>query len=428
MNIYKLLLLPLLIMNSTAFAKCDSYQHLFLIHGIGSSPDTFGKMGETLERHFDCKKTHSYAYATEHPKLSIHDFSKGLNDFINQQQISKNDTVGFIMHSQGGLIGLDWLYQAFHKKSGYRNNRLSQFTHYISASTPFWGSDFSSLGDNFFYSLDGIDQDMIPMGEVQLKDMKYGSQKSLDRLRFINGDDQGFKNFLEEKIKVLNIKASLPRPSKELIDDIAAIFEGDLVVNVPSMEMNVNYFKEEAEDYSSDLVKIERNETLNLKTAYVTGAHTSGTPVPAVVKVPWYCRWKSICSHEGYEAIYRFLSDGSVYQVDSIKNNIRSFEIHVRVKLPKGFEENEDVELSILDEDNEEVVISYYRNDRSDYTPLRFNEDGEVAYFLVKGIVRDSSDPRVEFQITHPQMKTRFYSAPVSKGKVTQLETFLMSK
>ncbi len=420
------IILSLCVISLITNAECKSIEHIFLIHGVGGSPSSFSKMDINLRKHLRCVDTYYFSYETENSRLKVKDFSKSLERFIQSKNISAKDQISFIMHSQGGLVGLDWLYRSFKEFESYKESKISQFKNYITLSTPFWGSDFSSLGDSVLYSNDLVRNTVLPLGQEQLIDMKYGSETSLKRLESLTEDDNvSFVNFLKS-IRVLNVKATVHVPDTSAIDRVSAILEGDLIVNIPSMELGFNYYKEEEiNEYTTNMKSIVLGNILSSSVSHVRGAHTSGAMVPGVASVPWFCRFERFCYHEGYKAVLSFLRGQEPYTNPELDEELKSFELHVRVEIPTLENAEEDLTLEILSEEDPSLTVSYYRNDRTTYSPLRFNKEGKIAFFIVKGVVHNETSANLEIRISHPDVKSRSYKLSPSKRRVNHLMTSL---
>jgi uncharacterized alpha/beta hydrolase family protein len=86
-------------------------QKYILIHGIGGANSSFGYMKESLDRQYPCSKVYYFSYETQNSSLTTIDFSKQLDKFLETLPVPthKIKDLNFIMHSQGGIVGLNWL-------------------------------------------------------------------------------------------------------------------------------------------------------------------------------------------------------------------------------------------------------------------------------------------------------------------------------
>ncbi len=116
---------------------------------------------------------HFFMYETGKGKKQIYDFAKDLNQFVKAElfadgkKLSSADKVSVIGYSQGGLVGLVWVFlnlregdpemdpQNALKADGFVYKKLisNQLRNYISLATPFWGSAVAAMA---------LDQQSLP--------------------------------------------------------------------------------------------------------------------------------------------------------------------------------------------------------------------------------------------------------------------------
>lgn len=145
---FSLSLLCLLVSNSWA----QSPKHyVFLVHGIGAGPSTFGQMSEALKKealgfdpHTDWQFV-SFSYQTGSSSKDVMIFAQELSEFIAKKfesagGLNSEDRFSLVMHSQGGLIGLNFLLKSFMNDERFHPELKSHLDAFVTMGTPYWGA------------------------------------------------------------------------------------------------------------------------------------------------------------------------------------------------------------------------------------------------------------------------------------------------
>jgi len=428
----KLILIGLLLFNMTSvFASDDcrgEFQHNVLIHGIGGSETSFGVMDEVLEKYIPCSKSHYFVYDTKDSRLTILDFAKRLAVFLQGIGKTQDKDLNLIMHSQGGLVGLTYLYNSYKELKGFDATNLPRINNFISLSTPFWGSDFALIGKFFFFGLNFKKNFLSPFGKAQLRDMKYGSKFLEDQTSYLfSQDNRTFLNFLAREINVLNISGMGPYSRSYLKRIGSQFFEGDLVVNIPSMTINTLNASANSLDYSEGVTQfLETIPSSPAQQAYVIGTHMNvyyGTIGYGIVDIPKSCLDLANCKHPGFNTLYDFLTTGEVRTNTSIERMIKGFELHISVDFPKEISDLKDARIVIMKKKKKDVSLSHYRFKKKKQRAIRINNKEKRGHYLIKGSLRSQSPTTsIELEIRHPEIVTRRVVLQVEKGKATFLK------
>ncbi len=414
--------------NSSTPKDCQLNETFILIHGIGGSQRSFWKMKESIEAKYPCSKAIEFSYETRNSKKTTLDFAKKLDKLISNTKQTKPKDINLVMHSQGGLVGLNWMLNSFKKQKGFHKSNLLRLNRYISMSTPFWGSDYALMGKTVFYSLGVEDNIVSPFGKKQLHYMKYGSSFYMNMIDYLTSEESDdFKHFLKNDIQMLNIIGAVPLPKILADSKFAQFYEGDMVVNVPSMKINFNYAQTQNKSYSPHNIEIALAEPINFASeSYAHGAHLKMLPnAPGIVFVPSSCIKFEECEHRPFLNLINYVETQNVDSNEEIHESIRGFDLHVIVDLPKGLEDLEDdLEIVALDSKDESISLSRYLFRHTEQEPLQIIDNR--AYFVFKGsIMTDAIDDTVhfDFKIKHPQIKSRIIRTYVQKGRITFLKT-----
>jgi pimeloyl-ACP methyl ester carboxylesterase len=408
--------------------ECPSgTQNNILIHGIGGSQSSFGSMNTVLDKNMPCSKSYFFEYDTKNSRLNNLDFANSLNLFLNKIKTTKEKDLNFIMHSQGGLVGLTFLLESYNKSPGFNRNykRINKF---VSMSTPFWGSDFAMMGQKVFFNLDFQDNDISPFGKGQLRDMEYGSQFLKNQIKKVfQKNSKGFLDFLKEQIKILNISAMAPFSKRFLKYFGSQFFEGDMIVNIPSMTLNtlnandlsINY----TEGTSKELATIQNKVSSQ---AYVSGTHMDvyyGTLGYGVVDVPEECIELKECDHPGLKTLFAYLTKDEVLESKRIKKAVRGFDLHVQIKFPAGSKGLDESYIRISERNKQEIDVGHYRLNVDNFEPITINTNDSSAYYLVKGNLWGANElADIEFEVHHEGSVTRTVKVKVQKGRATFVE------
>ncbi|MBC76520.1 MAG: hypothetical protein CME64_10950 [Halobacteriovoraceae bacterium] len=402
-------------------SSCEGTHKYILIHGIGGSASSFKDMKGALEAQESCSEAYHFNYKTKDSSLIVNDFSKELNQFIKDLPNSKNKKdITLIMHSQGGLVGLNWLIQAHKNSEGFDKDQVERIKNYISLSTPFLGSDFAMMGESVFFSL-GLDSNIIsPFGKRQLHNMKYGSSFYQGLIEFFTSKEGlKFQEFVRKNIKVLNISAMAPYKDYVFTKHVSQFFEGDLVVNTPSMKLNFLYAN------WTDQKEAKHKRFSLGEFAHSYGTHMEAGPGDGIAEVPSECKEISKCDHEGYLSMRQFLDQDQPINDESIGSNIRGFDLHIIATFPEELKSLDEAEVTMQLSEN--ISLSNYRLKGASQTPV--NIIGNKAYFIIKGtIVSDRIQENATLVLDHPDLQETTTKVTVEKGTATFIKADFSNK
>ena len=410
-------ILSVTIFNSQACEKTT--EHFVLIHGIAGLDSHFGSLEKTLEAKIKCAQAHHFSYKTSNSSLSVTDFANEVGEFIKSlPKGTKKKDLNLIGHSQGGLISLEWILL------NYENDPVvKRLNRYITLSTPFWGSDFANLGNAILYPF-GAQRNLIsPAGRVQLVDMKYGSFKSFVTLnRLIKA-----RSFISENIQVLNIAAMAPFSLNWLENRESNLFEGDLIVNIPSMKLDSIFAIDHSFNYDEDeIIKSKIMKTNIAKEVHTRGMHIDfilgdGEDFHGVADTPKSCIKSEVCSNPSIDALLKFVKGETPKGNIEISNSVKSFELKVHVQVPFGYE-TDDITVSVLNETDQIKIREAVFGDESE--PIS-KDIGGGTVMLRGSIMQKNKDIDLILEIKHPYLKTKKVSVRISKGLTTFLNTGL---
>jgi hypothetical protein len=433
MNKLILLIMTLVCVCPSAFSatsECDTMgtDHFILVHGIGGSKESFAYMKDVIAKDIKCSVVHEYSYETENNILTTVDFAKGLDRFVTNLAQTKEKDINIIAHSQGGIVSLLWMVNSIQGNEGFTKNLARRMDSYNTLSTPFWGSDFALMGDYTFFSLGLEDNSISPFGKTQLEHMKYGSsyvQYMMSEL--VRPENEMVRDFFKNDLRVFNIMATLPKLSAYSNFIGAQFFEGDAIVNVPSMTLDFNYVEKMNSEYSRSVSQLRVKEFRVSNKSYVIGSHLALAPmVQAVAEVPAECLVQSECTHIPYLNFKEFYLNSIVQTDDGIKKNLQGFELHIIVDLPEKYNSSLPVEMRVLESDG--ISMSYYLLGDVEQAPLSIINN--KAYFLFKGSVMDpvNSKGRIELSIQGVEFNPRSFAISVDKGITTFVQTSISKK
>lgn len=408
----------------------DQHDYFILIHGIGGEIESFGQMKNAIENQIECSVVHEYAYATKKSSLTTTDFAKGLDKLVSAIPPSKNKNVNIISHSQGGIISLIWMVNSLKGTAGFTKDLAKRLDSFTTLSTPFWGSDFALMGEHIFFGLGLKENTISPFGKTQLNSMKYGSLYYRSMIKTLtNPTNQHIRDFLKNDLRILNIKAVLPKTPYITNYIGAQFFEGDLVVNTPSMSLSFNHGLIKSKSYTSKEVIVEPRHYNLSQNSYTSGTHMAAIPfVYAVAEVPEECITSVECQHPGFTNLKDFFTKDVVNTNQEITVNIQGFELHVVVELPASYTCDDTSDMKITIHPNDDISMSYYLFDHDDQEPISMFDN--KAYFLLKGsiISEDIATALLSIKLKVPNTKERSFSIRVEKGMTTFFETNLIKK
>lgn len=443
-----IVLVFLFLFSSLTYAQAP--KHLaFLIHGIGATPSTFGQMqkglmeeAKVLDPYTDWQVI-NFSYDTGSSTKDVMIFSKELADFIalkfsESGGIGPDDKFSLIMHSQGGLIGLNFLLQAFKGDKAYHPELQNHLDAFITLGTPYWGAKIAIFANRmmpFFSYL------RIPLsdkfGEEELKDMELASDFSaVMRETLIDKNNSEILKKMKAQGRFL-IFSGVTERLNLLAPFVTGKnrYEDDTAVPIPSSRLDFFYYIDSAEKHTDFVSALDFKET-NLvdpnNYIVVNAFHVSPFPqkvkFPGIAKVPERCAGINYedCDHPTYRPLIKHLFKQP--QDPSFVRDLTSFAIDVKLNV-KG--------IAI---DRKNVMISFKAlttglkigKDIELYNKVgRWNENGDYRLYhtgYIDSKRTSSTLGRVEMIISGPGLKDRTVIIPVRTTMSTFVELDLEQK
>lgn len=343
---------------STAWAQNPKH-YVFLIHGIGATPKTFGPMKEALAREAKGFDQHtdwqfeSFAYDTGNDTKNVVDFSIELGDFIAKKfsdngGLNPKDKFSLIMHSQGGLIGLNLLLNSYKGNVKYHPELKHHIDAFISLGTPYWGAKIAIFASRMMPVLNFL---KLPLankwGEEELTDMELASDFSASlREEFISPLNQSIIEEIKHDGRFLAFSGI-----NEGLNFLSVLssgknrYEDDTAVPIPSSRMDFIYYSDSdhPKDYVSDSDFSQTNVIDPENYVVVNAFHSSPFPqkasMPGIAKLPDRCADISYrdCDHPTYPLLVQHLFN--IQRSPAFIRDLTSFAIDLKLKF-KGLAVN----------------------------------------------------------------------------------------
>jgi len=261
---------------------------VFLLHGINGGKETFGNLGSLLEAQFNRNgkkriQVEALGYETGKEGKTAFDFTSEIYtkviDYYVEKNLSASAPYSFIMHSQGGRVGIRYVFECLKEKKTTLAFKIKDkkapidrycrylkgnspmerspknFVHFLTLGTPFWGSAKASgvMGSGLlkFFS------ELLGFGLAELKEMAYGSAASTKfrklMLNFEEVESDGLKtkkwvNPLPKGIQVHNIAGDISGRVRKfsgftatVYDLLRGLLQFDLAVGVSSARFDFIY-------------------------------------------------------------------------------------------------------------------------------------------------------------------------------------------
>lgn len=313
---------------ANAWAQAPKH-YVFLVHGIGATPKTFGPMEEALSREaagFNQQidwKFSSFTYETGNDTKNVVTFAKELGDFIATKfkengGLYPGDKYSLIMHSQGGLIGLNFLLNSFKENPDFHPELKLHLDAFISLGTPYWGAKIAIFANRMMPILSYL---KIPLsdkwGAEELTDMELGSDFGAQmRFELMSPSNRGVIQAIKQKARFLVFSGVTER-----LNFLAPLasgkgrYEDDTAVPIPSSRMDFIYYSD-LDNYHEEVQASDFNQTLLVEPEnyiVVNAFHSSPFPqnkdAPGIAKLPERCRFISYvdCNHPTYPMLVEHL-------------------------------------------------------------------------------------------------------------------------
>ena len=358
---YKVLIvlwvMPFLLFHSGAlhaksYAKPKHY--VFLIHGIGGDRSHFGYTDQALVNALK-KKDPSVEYGvitveydTSDDDKTLYDLAKDVNvqiqRFIGSAKFKSRDKFSLIMHSQGGLIGMIWVFESMRGEPGFGSqDDIRQLDAFITLATPFWGAQKAVWGKDIKENVNkvGIDLSFFPFGLNQLKDLSYGSDIIFDfRDTILDPDYSDMIQYLAGNVRFLNIAgiANITNPTGMIMRK-SMTNEDDGAVPLPSARFDFLYNRSVVDHYdSADIVALSNMKKIQLAPyVRVKAVHRSFLPelrtLFGIAQVPKRCISDPECDHPAFPYLWNHILGNEIVQLDDSLDGFYSFLLDINVRL-----------------------------------------------------------------------------------------------
>lgn len=242
---------------SSSLQSSKPNHYIITVHGLSGNSETFGFFGEATQKYMSQLNNNynykplNFTYPTgKSEKYSAYDFAFsenfGLNQFIKNLNLSKDDKLSFVCHSQGGIVTYLWFFNNLLNTSS-NNFSLKQVDSIITLGTPFWGSKIASiLTDNRNPDILGLIKLFAPdnykMTRQEISDLAFASD-TINSLRLLSikmDNDPSIAELIEQlPLRLINITGVLPQDKNDLYSQASK--NGFLVTDLTKKIINVVY-------------------------------------------------------------------------------------------------------------------------------------------------------------------------------------------
>jgi hypothetical protein len=437
-----ILFLLLFCLSTVAFASTPKH-FVFLIHGIGSTPTCFGQMQASLQEQAASLDPHTdwriinFSYETGSATKDVVIFSQELSDFIALKfkeagGLNPEDKFSLVMHSQGGLIGFNFLYRAFRGEFSYHPELPEHLDAFISLATPYWGSKIAIFANRMMPFLSYLG---IPLsdkfGTEELTDMELASDFSAYfREIFTNEENAPILEKMKNQIRFLVFSGIT-----EKLNILAPFstgksrYEDDTAVPIPSSHMDFLHYADSAEKHS-EVVSSEDFKTTSMvepeNYIVVNAFHTSPFPqnpkFPGIAKVPDRCLHKSYrdCDHPTYPTIVEHLF--KLQREEPFVRDLTSFAIDMKVKFEGKVIDRKKLTLSFK---GLSTGLKIGKDTELYNKVSRWTEEGDFRLYhtgYIDSKKTTTRTGRVQLGVSLPGFKERTLVVPVKTAQSTFIE------
>ncbi|MBC7539640.1 MAG: hypothetical protein H7281_12525 [Bacteriovorax sp.] len=326
------LLISVLIFILSSVLQASEYprHYVFLVHGIAAGPSTFGQMSAALAREAVTLDPHTdwqfinFAYETGNHNKDVKIFSQELSEFIATKfksagGLKPDDKFSLVMHSQGGLIGFNFLINSFMNNAKFHPELQSHLDAFVTLGTPYWGAKIAIFANRMLPVLSYL---RIPLsdkfGEEELRDMSLASDFGAEmRESMMNSAYQDVLEKIKLQARILAFSGVTER-----LNILAPFvtgknrYEDDTAVPIPTSRLDFIYYSDSADKHNASVGIEEFSETnmINKENYIVVNTfHTSPFPqnakFPGIAKVPDRCLNISYrdCDHPTYPMLVEHL-------------------------------------------------------------------------------------------------------------------------
>lgn len=428
---------------------------IFLVHGIAANEKTFGYMKEALEKNLNNESeteytVQNYTYETINNKNGTEQFAQGLGENINNYfaengEITDQDKISIIAHSQGGIVSLIWIYKSILKDKDFNAKYLDHLDSYITLGTPYWGAKIASFGSSIKKVTSAVDENAIPeFGSRQLNDMTFGSPVIFSfRKSAIDPNLQEMLKVVKDRIHPINFGGAAVSSMKLYapFSTGAGEYEDDSAVPLPSSRFDFIYASSFKSGYAEkDVVPFTEFKETHFSQFHVVDAlHVSAAPNiafwAAIASIPKNCINNSNCSHPTFKYILAHLKhDFKTVPDEKVLKKMTGYLIDLNVQLPEG-ETMPASEMSVKLETLDPNVrgsspIELYNHGHSEEIA-----NGGFRHFYFTGVAKNNyvpedergegapfKDGKISLTISAPGYKTRVIEAKVRPTYSTFIE------
>lgn len=429
------------IINCNAYAETPKH-YVFLVHGIGAGASTFGEMKEGLKAEAKGFDPHTdwqfinFNYQTGNDSKSIMIFARELGDFITGEfnkngGLNPSDKFSLVMHSQGGLIGLNFLLKSFAGDQLYHPELQLHLDAFVTLGTPYWGAKIAIFANRMMPIFSYL---RIPLsekfGDNELKDMELASDFSAQmRETFINPANRELLTRMKEQGRFLAFSGVTER-----LNILAPFvtgknrYEDDTAVPIPSSRLDFIYYSDAKDAHMKDVKEADFKKTDFIDDdnyIVVNAFHASPFPqkakFPGIAKVPERCADITYldCDHPTYPMLVEHLF--KLERRPAFIRDLTSFAIDLKLKTNNHQIDKKKMTISFkslstglkIDKDIELYNKVSKWNDSGDF---RMYHTGYIDSKKTSSIVG-----KVEMVISIPGFKSRKVIVPVK----TALSTFV---
>jgi len=461
----------LLLLASSFLASAESLAQsrhvVFLIHGIGASAKQF-KTTETVLKDvmpsLDPAFSYEFVrfeYETGDDQRTTLDFAKDLGTamaahFSRSTPIVLGDKISLVMHSQGGVVGLLWLWNAFGATPEFHPELAPHVDGFITLGTPFWGAKIAT----FSHMLkDWATRFHLPfpfaLGAKELREMSFGSETIFAiRLAASRPEFQEALLRIRHQIRPLSIGGIVGKLRPLAPFALGATeYEDDTAVPLPSSRFDFIFATANQPYIDGETLRFEEFQETGLANLQVVNAvHLSLTPelrhFPGIAQLPKRCARDTNCDHPTFSHIVNHLAGAPEQRDERLLKKLTGFIVDLSIRIPPDSKlKPSDVKIRFSDENyawnpfKKSLVkvghpLELYSRGRSkaENNPeyLRFFFTGSSYKSYIQPMIRAEGpeflDRKLTFRVSAPGFKSRVIEAKVRATYTTFIELNLERK
>ena len=407
---------------------------IFLVHGIAGNRTHFGAMGPALERALGEADPSlqflaiPFEYETGSPTKTTAVFAQELGDaihafFTSRGGIHSGDRISFVTHSQGGLVGIRWLFHSFAGDAAFHPEYAGIVDSFITLGTPFWGAKVASLGSVVRKS-GGSLLELLPFGPLELRDMSLGSDALVEfKDLLIKPELQPIWKRIFKQTRTLNV-GGVPKSLKNLSGLIPnrEEFEDDTAVPLPCARFDFI----QSDGNESALVAFQAAHFITVSALHISPAPNDKN-FPSLVQVPESCVKSIDCPHPTFKFVYEHLLGRALDEWPISPSRLTSFLLYIDLRTDPAHPVHSG-EIKIKFHGKREKGWKWFKKPKLDYelsAPLepyssghiRSSEGGTIRFYFTGTIPRRSEssyeERLLDFSVSAPGYEPRRLKARV---------------